>query len=73
MTHPNESYSESNPFDEMVQVLDAHSFDDMAVSRAWLGRYRSWSTFSWSKTAMKIQRSEVLGAGPYERANKRRG
>ena len=30
MTHPNECYSESNPLDQMIQVLDEYGFDGMA-------------------------------------------
>jgi len=62
MTHPNESYSESNPLDQMIQVLDEHGFDGMARAFGIL-----------VNEAMKIERSETLGAGPYERTSHRRG
>ncbi len=62
MTHPNESYSESNPLDQMIQVLDEHGFDGMARAIGIL-----------VNEAMKIERSEALGAGPYERSSERRG
>jgi transposase-like protein len=62
MTHPNESSHESTPFDLMVQVLDQHGFDGMANAIQIL-----------VNEAMKIERSEALGAQPYQRTSERRG
>jgi len=62
MTHHNESHGESNPFDLMIQVLDEHGFDGMAHAIEIL-----------VNEAMKIERSEVLRADPYERTDQRRG
>ena len=53
---------ESNPFEQMVQVLDEHGFDGMARALEIL-----------VNEAMKIERSETLGAEPYERTDRRRG
>ncbi len=58
MTHQNES----NPLDQMIQVLDEHGFDGMARAMEIL-----------VNEAMKIERSEVLGADPYQRTSERRG
>jgi transposase-like protein len=58
MTHQNES----NPLDQMIQVLDEYGFDGMASAIQIL-----------VNEAMKIERSEVLGAEPYERTDQRRG
>ena len=54
MTHQNES----NPLDQMIQVLDEYGFDGMARAIQIL-----------VNEAMKIERSEVLGAQPYERTH----
>jgi transposase-like protein len=62
MTHPNVSTTESTPFELMIQVLDQHGFDGMARAIGIL-----------VNEAMKIERSEALGAGPYERTSHRRG
>ncbi len=62
MTHRNESTTESNPLDQMIQVLDEHGFDGMARAIQIL-----------VNEAMKIERSEVLGAEPYERTSERLG
>ncbi len=62
MTHPNESSHESTPFDLMIQVLDQHGFDGMANAIQIL-----------VNEAMKIERSEALGAQPYQRTDERRG
>ena len=61
MTHPNESTPESNPLDLMIQVLDQHGFDGMAHAIQ-----------IFVNEAMKIERSEVLGAQPYERTRDRK-
>lgn len=58
MTHQDES----TPFDQMIQVLEEHGFDGMARAIGIL-----------VNEAMKIERSEVLGAQPYERTSERRG
>ncbi len=58
MTHQNQS----NPLDQMIQVLDEHGFDGMARAMEIL-----------VNEAMKIERSEVLGADPYQRTSERRG
>lgn len=58
MTHQNES----NPLDQMIQVLDEYGFDGMARAVQIL-----------VNEAMKIERSEVLGAQPYERTSQRCG
>jgi putative transposase len=58
MTHQDES----TPLDQMIQVLDEHGFDGMARAIQIL-----------VNEAMKIERSEVLGAEPYERTIERRG
>jgi len=62
MTHPNEASHESTPFDLMIQVLDQHGFDGMARAIQIL-----------VNEAMKIERSEALGAQPYQRTSERRG
>lgn len=62
MTHPNESHYEPTPLDLMIQVLDEHGFDGMARAIQIL-----------VNEAMKIERSEVLQADPYERTDQRRG
>lgn len=62
MTHRNEANPESTPLDLMIQVLDGYGFDGMANAIQIL-----------VDEAMKIERSETLGAQPYERTNKRRG
>jgi putative transposase len=62
MTHRNEATTESNPLDLMIQVLDEYGFDGMASALQIL-----------VNEAMKIERSEVLGAQPYERTSERRG
>jgi putative transposase len=62
MTHQEPSYNESTPFDQMIQVLDEYGFDGMARAIQIL-----------VNEAMKIERNEVLGAGPYERTSDRRG
>jgi transposase-like protein len=58
MTHS----QESTPFDLMIQVLDQHGFEGMARAMQIL-----------VNEAMKIERSEALGAQPYERTDERRG
>jgi transposase-like protein len=58
MTHQ----TESNPFDLMIQVLDKHGFEGLAHALEIL-----------FNEAMKIERSAVLGAQPYERTDERRG
>jgi len=58
MTHQ----TESNRLDQMIQVLDEHGFDGMARAMQIL-----------VNEAMKIERSEALGAEPYERTDQRRG
>ena len=58
MTHQNEF----NPLDQMIQVLDEHGFDGMARAMEIL-----------VNEAMKIERSEVLGATPYQRTSERTG
>ena len=66
MTHRNNSTSldhdESTPFDQMIQLLDEHGFDGMARAIGIL-----------VNESMKIERAEVLRAGPYERTEERRG
>ena len=62
MTHHNQSNTESTPLDLMIQVLDQHGFDGMAHA---IGIFVN--------EAMKIERSEVLGAQPYERTSERHG
>jgi putative transposase len=62
MAHPNECYSESNPLDQMIQVLDEYGFDGMARAIEIL-----------VNEAMKIERSETLGVQPYEQTSERRG
>ncbi len=47
---------------QMIQVLDEHGFDGMARAIQIL-----------VNEAMKIERSEVLGAEPYERTSERLG
>ena len=59
MTQPN---GESTPFELMVQVLDENGFGGMAHAIQIL-----------VNEAMKIERSEVLGAEPYQRTEQRRG
>lgn len=58
MTH----VPESNPLEQMIQVLDEYGFDGLARAIGIL-----------VNEAMKIERSEVLGAQPYERTEERRG
>ncbi len=58
MTHQ----KESNPLDQMIQVLDEYGFDGMARAIQIL-----------VNEAMKIERSEALRAEPYERTTERRG
>lgn len=58
MTHQNES----NPLDAMIQVLDEQGFEGLARALEIL-----------FNEAMKIERSTVLGAQPYERTDDRRG
>jgi putative transposase len=53
---------ESNPLDAMIQVLEEHGFDGLAHALEIL-----------FNEAMKIERSAVLGAQPYERSEQRRG
>ena len=53
---------QSNPFDQMLQVLEEHGFDGLAHALEIL-----------FNEAMKIERSAVLGAEPYERSEQRRG
>jgi transposase-like protein len=62
MTHRNESTTESNPLDLMIQVLEEYGFEGMANALQIL-----------VNEAMKIERSETLRADPYERTNERRG
>jgi transposase-like protein len=62
MTHRNESTTESNPLDLMIQVLDEYGFDGMAHALQIL-----------VNEAMKIERSETLRADPYQRTSERRG
>jgi len=66
MTHHesyrNEATTESTPLDLMIQVLDIHGFEGMANAIQIL-----------VNEAMKIERSEVLGAQPYERTSERQG
>ncbi len=66
MTHHesygNEATTESTPLDLMIQVLDTHGFDGMAHALQIL-----------VNETMKIERSEVLGAQPYERTCERQG
>ncbi len=62
MTHHNLPTSESTPLDLMIQVLDTHGFDGMASAIGIL-----------VNEAMKIERSEALGAQPYQRTSERRG
>lgn len=58
MTHLNES----NPLDQMIQVLDEYGFDGMARAIEIL-----------VNETMKIERSEALRAEPYQRTDERRG
>jgi hypothetical protein len=58
MTHQ----TESKPFEKMIQVLDEYGFEGLAHALEIL-----------FNEAMKIERSAVLGAQPYERTNERRG
>jgi transposase-like protein len=53
---------ESTELDAVVQLLADHGFDGMAQAIETL-----------MNEAMKLQRSEALGAGPYERTSDRRG
>ena len=62
MTHRNESTTESNPLDLMIQVLEEYGFEGMARAIQIL-----------VNEAMKIERSETLRADPYERTSERRG
>ena len=58
MTHQ----EQSTAFDEVIQLLTEEGFDGMAQAITVL-----------LNEAMKLERSEALGAAPYERANSRRG
>lgn len=58
MTHQDQS----NAFDELVQLLAEHGFEGMAEAITIL-----------MNEAMLLERSEALGAGPYERTAARRG
>jgi putative transposase len=58
MTHQDQS----NAFGELVQMLADEGFDGMAQAIQTL-----------MNEAMKLQRAEALGAGPYERSAERRG
>ncbi len=58
MTHQNES----NHFNEIVQVLADEGFDGMAQAMQLL-----------LNEAMKIERSQALGAEPYQRSDQRKG
>jgi len=58
MTHQ----QQSNPLDDVLQLLADNGFDGMAQAIEIL-----------LNEAMKIERAEVLGAGPYERSTQRRG
>lgn len=58
MTHP----EQSNAFDSIVQLLAEHGFDGMARALEIL-----------LNEALKLQRSEALGALPYQRTSERRG
>ena len=62
MTHRNESTTESNPLDLMIQVLEEYGFEGMASAIQIL-----------VNEAMKIERSETLRADPYEQTDERRG
>jgi putative transposase len=53
---------ESTELDAVVQLLAEHGFDGMAQAIETL-----------MNEAMKLQRSDALGAGPYERTSDRRG
>lgn len=53
---------ESTRFSELVQVLAEEGFDGMAAAMEIL-----------LNEVMKIERSQALGAGPYERSQERRG
>jgi len=58
MIHPNESTRVYTPFDLMIQVLDAYGLNALQIL---------------VNEAMKIERCEAPGAGPYERTGDRRG
>lgn len=58
MTHQDQS----NVVDRVVQLLAEHGFEGMAAAIETL-----------MNEAMKLERAEVLGAGPYERSAGRRG
>lgn len=58
MTHQDQS----NAIDGVVQLLAEHGFDGMASAIQTL-----------MNEAMKLERSEVLGAAPYQRSDTRRG
>jgi putative transposase len=58
MTHQDQS----NAFGDLVQMLAEEGFDGMAQAIQTL-----------MNEAMKLQRTEALGAGPYERSAERRG
>lgn len=58
MTHQDQS----NAIDGVVQLLAEHGFEGMAAAIETL-----------MNEAMKLERAEVLGAGPYERSTGRRG
>lgn len=58
MTHP----LESNPRDEVLQLLADHGFDGMAQAIEIL-----------MNEAMKLERADVLGASPYQRTESRKG
>jgi transposase-like protein len=55
-------HDQSNARDEVVHLLAEHGFDGMAQALETL-----------FNEAMKLERSAVLGAGPYERSEARRG
>ena len=58
MTHPHQS----NARDEVIQLLAENGFDGMAQAIEIL-----------MNEAMKLDRSEALGANPYQRTEKRKG
>lgn len=53
---------QSNAFGNLVQMLADEGFDDMAQAIETL-----------MNEAMKLQRTDALGVGPYERSAERRG
>ena len=58
MTHP----EQSNALDSIVELLAEHGFEGMAQAMEIL-----------FNEAMQLQRSEALGAWPYQRTAERRG